>query len=79
MTTRHQQDVSVKILPTAVGPYNSVGRTRTSRDTAHTTSYSTLIKTMRLYRFRDISTYLSQVVDFNPPHLYLLPYGVTPA
>jgi len=22
---------------------------------------------MRLYRFRDISTYLSQVVDFNPP------------
>ena len=47
---------------------------------SHTTSYSTLIETMRiLYRFRDIASYLSKVADFDPPHLYLAPLqGVTP-
>jgi len=44
---------------------------------AHTTSYSTLIETMRLsfsiYRFRDIAGYMSKVADFDPPHLYLAP------
>jgi len=51
-------------------------------DRAHTTSYSTLIETMRLsilYHFRDIASYLSKVGDFDPPHLHLAPpYGVTP-
>ena len=32
-----------------------------------------------LYRFRDIASYLSKVVDFNPPRLQLVPpQGVTP-
>jgi len=32
-----------------------------------------------LYRFRDIADYLSKVVDFDPPHLHLVPpQGVTP-
>jgi len=26
-----------------------------------------------LYRFRDIASYLSKVVDFNPPHLHFAP------
>jgi len=57
-------------------------------DRAHTTSYSTLIETMRLsctnhasvlYHFRDIAGYLSKVADFDPPHLHLVPpWGVTP-
>ena len=44
-------------------------------DRAHTTSYSTLIETMRLilYRFRDTAGYLSKVAEFDPPHLYLAP------
>jgi len=46
-------------------------------DRAHTTSYSTLIETMRLsfsiYRFRDIAGYMSKVADFDPPHLHLAP------
>ena len=42
-------------------------------DRAHTTSYSTLIETMRL------SCYLSKVDDFDPPHLHLAPpQRVTP-
>jgi len=49
---------------------------------AHKTSYSTLIKTMRLYilyRFRDIAGYLPKVADFDPPHLHLAPQqGVIP-
>ena len=41
-------------------------------DTAHTTSYSTLIETIRiLYRLRDIASYLLKVADFDPPHLHL--------
>jgi len=42
---------------------------------AHTTSYLTLIETMRLnlYRFRDIAAYMSKVADFDPPHLHLAP------
>ena len=39
-------------------------------DRAHTTSYSTLIETIRLYffcRFRDIAGYLSKFADFDPP------------
>ena len=50
-------------------------------DRARTTSYSTLIETMRLSctRFRDIASYLSKVADFDPPHLYLAhPQGVIP-
>jgi len=32
-----------------------------------------------LYRFQDITSYLSKVADFDPPHLYLAPLqGVTP-
>ena len=45
-------------------------------DRAHTTSYSTLIETVRLsciYRFRDIASYLLKVADFDPPHLHLVP------
>ena len=46
-------------------------------DRAQTTSYSTLTETM--YRFRDITGYLSKVDDFDQPHLHLAPpYGVTP-
>jgi len=26
-----------------------------------------------LYRFRDIAGYLSEIADFDPPHLYLVP------
>ena len=39
----------------------------------HTTFYSTLIETVRLTCavFRDITGYLSKVVDFNLPHLHL--------
>ena len=45
-------------------------------DRAHTTSYSTLIETMRI---RDIAGYLSKVADFDPPHLHSAPsWGVTP-
>jgi len=45
-------------------------------DIAHTTSYSTLIKTTR---FRDIISYSSKVADFDPPHLHLAPpQGMTP-
>ena len=50
-------------------------------DRARTTSYSTLIETMRLflYRFRDIAGYWSKVADFDQPHLPSVPsYGVTP-
>ena len=42
-------------------------------DRAHTTSYSTLIETMHLYRLRDIASYLSKVADFDPPHLHSAP------
>ena len=44
-------------------------------DRAHTTSYSTLIESMRLcmYRFRDIAGNLSKVADFDPPRLHLAP------
>jgi len=45
-------------------------------DKAHTTSYSTLIETMRL---RDIAGYFSKVADFDPPRLNLAPpQGVIP-
>ena len=51
-------------------------------DRARTTSYSTLIETMRLSctRFWDIAGYLSKVTDFDPPHLHLasLPIRVAP-
>ena len=50
-------------------------------DRAHTTSYSTLMVTMRLSCtfFRDIASYLSKVADFDPPHLQLAPpQGVIP-
>jgi len=43
-------------------------------DIAHTTSYSTLIETMRLHvscADFEMYRYLSKVADFNPPHLYL--------
>jgi len=31
------------------------------------------------YRFRDVTSYLSKVADFHPPHLHLAPlYGVIP-
>ena len=51
-------------------------------DRAHTTSYSTLIETMRLSctvsRYT-VASYLSKVADFDPPHLYLAsPQGVIP-
>ena len=49
-------------------------------DRAHTTSYSTLIETMRLSCtvLRDIASYLSKVDDFDPPHLHSAPpRGVT--
>ena len=39
-------------------------------DRAHTTSYSTLIKKLCVYR---VPSYLSKVADFNPPHLHLAP------
>ena len=44
-------------------------------DRAHTTSYSTLIETMRLSCtvFEIIAGYLSKVADFDPPHLHLAP------
>ena len=43
-------------------------------DRAHTTSYSTLIETMCLFRrFRDIAGYLSKVADFDLPHLHSAP------
>jgi len=42
-------------------------------DRAHTTSYSTLIETMRLScTVFDIAGYLSKVADFDPPHLHLV-------
>ena len=50
-------------------------------DRAYTTSYSTLIETMRLSRtvYEIIAGYLSKVADFDPPHLHLAPpYGVIP-
>ena len=49
-------------------------------DRAHTTSYSTLIETMRLScTVFDMAGYLSKVDDFDPPHLHLAPpQGVTP-
>ena len=50
-------------------------------DRAHTTSYSTLIETMRLSCtvFDIIASYLSKVADFDLPHLYLAPpQGVIP-
>ena len=31
-----------------------------------------------LYRFRDVAGYLWKVADFDPPHLHLVPRGVTP-
>ena len=42
-------------------------------DRAHTTSYSTLIETMRLSCTVPFSRYLSNVADFDPPHLHLAP------
>ena len=47
---------------------------------AHTTSYSTLIETMRLScTVFETARYLSKVADFDPPHLHLAPsQGVTP-
>jgi len=54
-----------------------MGHTRSSAmspfDRANTTSYSTLIETIHLYRIRDTATYLSKFVDFNLPHLHLTP------
>ena len=49
-------------------------------DRAHTTSYSTLIETMRLScTVFDIAGYWAKVADFDPPHLHLVPtQGVTP-
>jgi len=49
-------------------------------DRVHTTSYSTLIETVSIFRhFRDIAGYLSKVADFDPSHLHLAPsYGMTP-
>ena len=49
-------------------------------DRAHTTSYSTLIETMRLslHRFRDTASYLSKFANFVLPHLHLVrPLEVT--
>jgi len=47
-------------------------------ETAHTTSYPTLIETIS-YHVRDLASYLSKVADFIPPHLYLAPpEGVNP-
>ena len=48
---------------------------------AHTTSYSTLIETMCLSCtvFGDIAGYLSNVADFDPPHMHVAPpQGVIP-
>ena len=44
-------------------------------DIARTTSYSTLIETMRLSStvFRDVAGYLWKVADFDPSHLRLVP------
>ena len=44
-------------------------------DRAHTTSYSTFFRNHAsiLYRFGDIAGYLSDVADFDPPHLHLAP------
>jgi len=43
-------------------------------DKAHTTSYLTNRNHASiLYCFRDIASYLSEVADFNPPHLHLAP------
>ena len=50
-------------------------------DTAHTTSYSTLIETMRLSCtiFELQRVLQSKVTNFNPPHLHLSsPQGVIP-
>jgi len=48
-------------------------------DRANTTSYSTLIETMRLSCTIFELGYLSKVADFDPPNLYLAPpWGVTP-
>jgi len=49
-------------------------------DRAHTTCYSTFNRsyTVILYRFRDITSYLSKVADFNPPHLIGALQGFTP-
>ena len=50
-------------------------------DRAHTTSYSTLIETMCSYilPFSKYSGHLSNVADFDPPHLHLAPpQGVVP-
>jgi len=47
-------------------------------DRAHTTSYSTLIETMRLSCTvfeNDIASYLSKVADFDSPHLHSAPRG----
>ena len=44
-------------------------------DRVHTTSYSTLIETMRL----SCTSYLSKVADFDPRYLHLAPpHGVIP-
>ena len=43
-------------------------------DREHTTSYSTLIETMRLScTVFEIACYLSKVADFDPPHMHLAP------
>jgi len=53
---------------------HSRSRAMSPFDRAHTTSYSTLIETMSVfYRFRDVASYLSEVADFDPPHLHSAP------
>jgi len=46
-------------------------------NTAHMTSYSTLIETVSIfYRFRDIASYLSKVADFSKTKGKVGPPGV---
>ena len=49
-------------------------------DRAHTTSYSTLIETVRVScTIVEITNYLSTVADFDPPHMRLAPpQGLSP-
>jgi len=53
---------------------HSGSATKSPFDKARTTSFSTVIETMRLScTVFEIAGYLSKVADFYPPHLHLAP------